>query len=343
MVAIHVKNEVYNSNFLLVQETTPEFPDGWSKSGGDAATTWEWIGPPPGPKTVAIYHPTGPRAGIIQSADVTIQATENQRWELTVTLETNPASISCYVRVYIGGTTAHQVFSITPASEPERFSRVFTTLPGTRGFRLEIGIFGLGTLVIHEVKAYRLYPKRSIRLDEKGQLFVNKVDSVGQIQSPVYVKLISPSPVPVTFQSPITNDIRNLTPVRDGVRIYGSDGRGFPTTPEGVLKVQSINNNYQDGSEYVTANVVTAVTSTKDISALSIFSYAVYNGGTVSAFVILSISPDGNIWFNDGPEKEVAASSLLPMTSRYFLRYVRLTYRTNTGTAPLTIWWQAQG
>lgn len=344
MVAIQESNEVYNNNFLLVQETTPNFPDGWSKTGGDEATIWEWTGPPTGPRAIVIHHPTGPRSGIIQSPDVTIQATENQRWELTVSLETDPAGISCYVRVYMGSSgAAQQVFSLIPSSSPEDFNRIFTTPSGTRGLRMEIGIFGPGTLVIHNVKAYRLYPKRTIRLDEKGQLFVNKVDSIGQIQSPVYVKLISPSPVPVSFQSPITNDIRNITPTRDGIRIYGSDGRPLATTPDGMLKVvQASSNNYQESTEYVTANVNSAATSTKDISTLRVFSYAVYNRGTVSAFVVLGISPDGNIWFNDGHEKEVTASSLKPFTASYFLRYVKLIYRTNSGATPITIWWQAQ-
>ncbi|MHB1654046.1 MAG: hypothetical protein ACYCVD_16465 [Desulfitobacteriaceae bacterium] len=101
-----------------------------------------------------------------------IQATENQRWGLEVNLETDSAGVPCYVRVFMGSSGAQQVFSLTPSASPEVFSRVFTTLPGTRGLRLEIGIFGPGTLMIHDVKAYRLYPKRTIRLDEKGQLFV---------------------------------------------------------------------------------------------------------------------------------------------------------------------------
>jgi hypothetical protein len=89
------------------------------------------------------------------------------------------------------------------------------------------------------------------------------------------------------------------------------------------------------------ANVMSATTETRDISSLKVFSYAVHNRGLVSAYVVLGISPDGINWYNDGFEKEVVASGLIPFTSSYFLRYVRLTYRTSSGTTPLTIWIQA--
>ena len=57
-------NQVYNSHFLLWQESHPDFPDGWVQTGGDRTTEWEWVSLPVGPRAIKIVHPSGPRAGI---------------------------------------------------------------------------------------------------------------------------------------------------------------------------------------------------------------------------------------------------------------------------------------
>ncbi|KJR48377.1 hypothetical protein UF75_1175 [Desulfosporosinus sp. I2] len=342
-MAIEETSQIYNGDFLLVQDIMPDFPDGWSKIGGDSSTVWEWTGTPLGPRELIILHPTGPRAGILQAADVFIQAADHQRWEVSAALQTNPPGVSSYIRVYMGSSGAQREFCLTPSDQPEIFKVVFTTPVGTNGFRIEIGIIGPGVLVIHALEAFRRYPHQTVKLDEKGKLFANRVDAVGQIQSPVNVKLISPLPIPVSFQSTVTNDIRDITPLRDGIRLYSSEGNPLASTPDGMLKVQVVNtDNYRESIEYVMANVMSATTETRDISSLKVFSYAVHNRGLVSAYVVLGISPDGLIWYSDSFEKEVVASGLLPFTSSYFLRYVRLTYRTSSGTAPLTIWIQAK-
>ncbi|MCO1604085.1 hypothetical protein [Desulfosporosinus nitroreducens] len=66
------KNQVYNSHFLLEQESNPYFPDGWAQTSGDGATKWEWVCTPNGSRAIKIMHPSGPRAGIILENNVVI-------------------------------------------------------------------------------------------------------------------------------------------------------------------------------------------------------------------------------------------------------------------------------
>ena len=170
-------NQVYNGDFLLAQESAPNFPDGWVQKGGDQTTSWEWLGPPQGPRAVAVIHPGGQRAGIAQALDTTVQAGEIQRWEVKVILETEPAGVASYIKVFFGAI-GQKVFSLTPGSSPEVLSEIFSTPSGTNAILLEIGIIGKGTLVIHEIEASRLYPPRALRLDEKGQVYVRHLDSL---------------------------------------------------------------------------------------------------------------------------------------------------------------------
>lgn len=341
-VSNEVSNEVYNGDFLLAQEhVSTDFPDGWGRTGGDSSTSWSWLGPPQGPRALGIEHPSGPKAGIIQTLDTAIQAGEAQRWQADLMLETEPAGVKSYLKVYLGAVS-QQIFSFMPGSEQETFSRVFATPAGTGGLRLEIGILGAGKLTIHGVAASRLYPPRVLRLDEKGQLYVRQVDSIGQIQKPVYVKVISSVPIPVDVHATVTSDIRNLTPIRDGVRVYGSGELPVATTTDGRTMVQIAGRLYQESVDTLIAGLSPVVTNIWDISTLSVFSYAVYNNGSVSALVKIEISPDGYSWKTDTPEKEVVPGNLEVLVPTCFLRFNRLVCRAGSPT-PLKIWFQAQG
>ncbi|MDA8226167.1 MAG: DUF6385 domain-containing protein [Desulfitobacterium hafniense] len=334
-------NQVYNGNFARVQEAAPDFPDGWERIGGDSSTKWKWTGSGGEPGQIIIYHPTGPRAGIRQTISVPVQAGDNQRWEVQVKLKTEPAGIPSYIRIYMG-SGGQQLYTLTPSSESEKYSRVFSTGTGTNGIILEVGILGTGTLTIEEIEAYRLYPLRELRLDERGQTYVRHVESIGQIQRPVSVRLTGPLPtIPVSVDVSVTNDIRNLTPVRDGIRIYGSSGTPVSTTSEGLTQVQLTGRKYQGITENVIAAGTPEVTLIKDISELSVYSFAVYNAGTGSAFVRLEISPDGNIWLPESIDQEVSAGSIKTFVPQVFLRYTRLAY-TAISPTPLTVWFQAQ-
>lgn len=334
-------NQVYNGNFQWAQGTEPNFPDGWLRVGGDAATTWEWVGAPPGPGSVAIVHPSGPPAGILQEQEVAVPAGEMQRWKVEVRLQADPPGTACYLRVYMGTAagylTAQIEFGLAPGTEPEVLTRVFTTATGTTCFWLEAGIIGPGRLMVQEIKAYRLYPVRALRSDEKGRVFVRHVDTVGEILKPVRLA----GPLPVTVQATVAADIRDLTPLRDGVRVYGSSNLPVATTPEGLPQVEVAQRAYSEAKEEVVATPTWAYTAARDVSALRLFSYAAVNVGTAAALVRMEISPDGSYWADDTPAQAVPAQKLLVCAPRFFLRYARLAYQATVST-PLVIWFQAQ-
>lgn len=336
-----MRNQVYNGDFRLAQVATPDFPDGWLRVGGDAATTWEWAGTPPGPRPVVINHPSGPPAGILQAREVAIPAGEGQRWEVRAWLSAEPAGVTAYLRAYLsradGRLVAQLIFSLAPEATATTFSRVLTTAADTAALRLELGIAGAGSLVVHAVEACRLYPRRVLRLDEKGWLFVRHVEVVEEIRQPVRLA----GPVLVDVQATVTADIRNLTPARDGVRVYGSGAAPLATTAGGLAQVQVAEHGFRETVETVTATPAPAATAAQDVSTTRLYSFAVLNSGTGPALVQLEISPDGTHWAADTPEQEVEAGKLLVLAPRFFLRYTRLAYRASSPT-PLTVWFQTQ-
>ena len=334
-------NQVYNSYFLLWQESKPDFPDGWVQTGGDTATKWEWVGTTEGPRAIRIIHPSGPRAGITLENNVVISAGEGQRWEIRVDLQTEPAEIPCYIRVYLGAVSQN-LFTVRPGSEPQIYTRVFSTPVGVTGIRVEVGILGAGMVTVHEIQGWRLYPKRELRLDEKGQLYVRHIDSIGKIQTPVSVRLVSPIPMPVDVRTSVKADLRDLSPSRDGVKIYGSDGNSIISTSDGLIQTIMAGKKYIQSSETVIATDVIASTSPIDVSQVSVYSYAVYNAGTEGVAVQLEISPDGVHWTaEDDMERKVLPGTLKVYSTNHFLRYIRLSY-SNHSPNSLIIWFQAQ-
>ena len=333
-------NQVYNSHFLLWQENHSHFPDGWTQTGGDFATKWEWTGTPDGPRAIEVIHPSGSRAGIMLETSVAIPAGEKQRWEIKVIMQTEPAGIACYIRVYLGAVS-QLVFSVRPSSDPKEYSRVFSTPVGVTGLRVEVGIIGEGKVTIHEIQGWRLYPEQELRLDEKGQLFVRHIDTIGAIQTPVPVRLISPIPIPVDVKTQIRADLRDLTPSRDGIRIYGSNGNPIDSTMEGFVQTRLSGRKYVQSTETVTASTIFVSAMLQDVSQLSVYSYAVHNSGVERAIVQLQISPDAVNWTADDLECEILSGALAIFTANRFLRYVRLIHRSEASN-PLRIWFQAQ-
>jgi len=335
------KNQVYNSHFLLEQENNPNFPDGWAQTGGDRATKWEWVCSANGSRAVKIMHPSGPRAGIILENNVVIPAGEGQRWEFRVVLQTEQAGVSCYIRIYLGAVSQY-LFTLRPESELEEFTRIFSTPTAVTGLRVEVGIIGEGIVTIHQIQGWRLYPKRELRLDEKGQLYVRHVDSIGKIEAPVSVRIVSPIPVPVDIKTPVKADVRDLTPSRDGIKIYSSNGNSIESTRDGLVQVKMSGRKYIQSVESVTSANVSVATTPKDVSEISAYSYAVHNMGTEEVMVQLQISPDGAIWTADDLACEILPGALAVITPNRFLRYVRLIYRSQSPN-PLIVWFQAQG
>lgn len=334
-------NQVYNSHFLLGQEKNPDFPDGWVQVGGDQATKWEWRGTPDGPRAIGIVHPSGPRAGITLGNDVIIPAGEGQRWEILAVLQAEPVGVPCYIRVYLGAVSQN-VFSVRPGSEPEAYTRVFSTPVGVTGLRIEVGILGEGIIVVHEIQGWRLYPNQSLKLDEKGQIYVRHIDSIGKIHAPVSVRVVSPLPIPVDVRTSVKSELRDLEPSRDGVRIYGSDGNPIISTSDGLVQMMTAGKKYIQSSETVIATEAVASTSPIDVSQVSVYSYAVHNIGTEGVAVQLEISPDGVHWTaEDDMERKILPGALAVYSTNHFLRFIRLTY-SNHIPNPLIIWFQAQ-
>lgn len=302
-------NQIYNSHFLLCQESNPDFPDGWTRTGGDRATEWEWLGLPDGPRAIRISHPSGPRAGIVLENNVVIPAGEGQRWQFRLILQSEPAETLCYVRVYLGAVSQY-LFTVRPGSVPEDYNRVISTPTGVTGIRVEAGILGEGVITINEIQGWRLYPKRELRLDEKGQLYVRHIDSIGKIQAPVSVKVVSPDPILVDVRAP--------------------------------LQVKMSGRRYHQSVESVTSTNIIVATIPKDVSEISTFSYAVHNTGTDEVVAQLQISPDGATWTADDIEHVILPGALTVFTPNHFLRYVRVIYRSQLPN-PLMVWFQAQG
>jgi len=335
-------NQVYNSHFLLWQPSNPDFPDGWVRKGGDTQTKWEWVGPSEGPRAIKIVHPSGPRAGIILENSVVIPAGEHQRWEIGATIQSDIAEIPCYIKVYLGAVAVNQyLFSTQSGLVPEEYTWVFSTSVGVTGILVEVGIVGEGVINIHQIQGSRLYPKRALRLDEKGEIYVHHVDSIGKIESPVSVRLISPLPIPVEVITPIKADLRDLTPSRDGVRIYGSNGNPIDSTLEGLVRIKVAGRKYIQSSETVTTSNFFVASMPKDVSEVSVYSYAVHNIGTKVILGQLQISPDGAIWTADGLEIDILPGALEVLAPNHFLRYVRLIYRSESPNT-LMVWFQAQ-
>jgi hypothetical protein len=332
-------NQVYNGHFLVGQENRPVFPDGWIQTGGDRATQWEWMGNSQGPRAVKIIHPSGPKAGITLSNDILVPAGEGQRWELRVILQSEPSGVPCYIRVYLGAVSQLQ-FSVRTGSGPESFTKVFVTPPGVTGLRIEVGILEAGNVTIHEIQGWRLYPERELRLDEKGQLYVRHIDSIGKIQTPVSVNVINQNPIPVDLRTPIKTELRDLTPVRDGIKIYSSDGNPISSKPDGSVLVMMSGRKFVQRIETVNSSIMGS-TIPNDVSEATIYSYAIHNIGVGGVQIQLEISPDGIIWTADDEEDEIFPGGLAVITPNRFLRYIRLVYRSQTPSS-LTIWFQAQ-
>jgi len=148
--------------------------------------------------------------------------------------------------------------------------------------------------------------------------------------------------MPVEVKTPIKSELRDLTPSRDGIKIYGSNGNSIESTLDGLVQVKMSGRKYLQSVESVISSNVSVATMPKDVSEVSVFSYAVHNTGTVGVVVQLQISPDGAIWTADDLEREILPGALAVFTPNRFLRYVRLIYRSQSPN-PLIVWLQAQG
>lgn len=334
-----LRNQVYNGRFLITQ--TGDFPDGWLRAGGDKPTVWEWREVSPGRRAVVISNPSRRPAGIFQPSDVGIRAGELQRWKVIVEMRAEHLGTAAYLKAYSftcgGKPVGMSAFEFHPGVAPEKFKKVFATPPGTEVFSLEVGVAGEGTLWIYSVAAYRLYPALFLRLDSTGRPLVNSVECVGEILKPVRLA----EPLPVDVRADVKADLRDLTPLRDGVRLYGSNGLPVAATPGGALLVATSGCCFAEFTEEITASSAPFPTSEKDVSRYRCYSFAVLNEGPAAAFVGVEISPDGAHWAQDSALHRIAPGGMAVVTPGRFLRYVRLLCSSEL-SSKLKIWFQAQ-
>lgn len=341
------QNEVYNANFIYGNGADGAFPDGWLPVGGDESTNWLWQKSPSGAGQVKIVNPNNIKAGIIQQQSVYVPIGEKQRWLLRLSLATDQPGRLAYIRINYRNPAGFPLGSAEffHKMKPEQagYQAVVTTPCGASAALLEVGLESAGTLYIHEVVCCRLYPVKKIRLDEKGRIFVNNVETINEIVKPVRVKM--DAPIQANIKACIEADIRNLNYQKDSIRVYGSQaGVPLQTNPEGQAQVEIAGNSFvSDAKTVVTGDSFVYATS-YDVSRLKVYSYAVLNTGTKPAAVKIYISPDGVNWVADAPELILAPGKMEVLVAKYFLHYSSVSFRSaNIGElTTLTIWFQGQ-
>lgn len=329
-------SEIYNGDFLKRSEDPTDFPDAWLKIGGNHTTRWEFRHDPMERPVLEIRHSANIRAGIIQTHETSLNVGQNEDWLIIILLKSERPETEAYLRCYPmmseGDVCKPWIYSFCPDQKLGKFKQVISAGSDIRFMRLETGIVGPGRICIYQLIAHPI-------LSELRQ--INHIQSIGEITKPIQLAMPIPLKVPVTVQARVDADVRNLTPTRDRVQIFGSSPVPLATSNSGRAQVEISSHEFHESIEEVTANQTLASTTTRDVSALPRFSFAVYNFGTHRAYVQAELSPDGVHWVGEGSQREVGPGKLVIISSENFLRYIRLAYGAE-GLSALKIWVQAQ-
>ena len=210
--------------------------------------------------------------------------------------------------------------------------------------RLETGIIGPGSLDIYKIIGYSLSPnrmKRRVKKVKQKPCRINSIQTIGEIIKPIQLADPIPLKIPVNVQANVNADVRNLTPIRDKVQIFGSNQVPIATSVCGRLQMEISGHGFYESLEDVTASETIASTITRDISGLTRCSFAVLNVGSQPAYAQAELSPDGVHWAEEGTKHDVNPGKLILITTTKFLRYTRLSYWAENLTR-LRIWVQAQ-
>jgi len=132
-------------------------------------------------------------------------------------------------------------------------------------------------------------------------------------------------------------DIRNLAYTQDTVRVYGSEDLALETTT-GWLNIRSRDRYFEEDSATVAnaANTVFAGLLSENISARSLYSWAVHNTGTNDLLIRIEVSPNETFWIEDTSALTVTSGDARIFTPTYFLKYSRIAYAAITDTAAVT-------
>ncbi|PKM77860.1 MAG: hypothetical protein CVU90_05270 [Firmicutes bacterium HGW-Firmicutes-15] len=100
----------------------------------------------------------------------------------------------------------------------------------------------------------------------------------------------------------------------------------------------------RDFSEDVTADTTERSSTMQDVFHLATYSFCVINEGATEAIVQMQLSPNGINWAEDPiADDHIDAGQMRILVYNRFARYVRLKYRTDSGTTDLRIYFQGQG
>lgn len=341
-------NELYNGNFQIKSKAQSNFPEAWLQIGGNNQTTWNFLNIPLEIPVLEIKNSTALRAGIIQTFETALDVRRNKDWQILTVLKSSMPESQAYLRIYPissnNDVSKPWEFNYSPGLRQDQFKQVISAGPEIEFLRIETGVLGLGDLYIYKLIAYSLTPHRMNRRVKKAKKEIqpiNHIQTIGEIIKPIQLAMPIPLKIPVTVQANVNADIRNLTPTRDRVQIFGSSQAPLATSICGRAQVEISGHGFHESLEDVTANQTMSSTTTRDVSALPRFSFAVYNFGTESAYVQAELSPDGVHWTVAGNEQEVGPGNLVIVTPENFLRYTRLAFGAE-GLTTLRIWVQAQ-
>lgn len=342
-------NKVSNGSFLRKSGIQANFPEDWLQIVGNQESDWVLKCELPGePPSLEISNLTATRAGIIQTAAAALDVSKAKEWMIGIILKADSPDRKAYLRIFPksskGDVSQPWEYSFNSGPDKEQITKVLGVGPDIQSLRLETGILGPGVLNIYQIRAHTLSPnhmKRRVKKAKSKVCQINSIQSVGEIIKPIQLAGPISLQLPLDFQRNVNADVRNLTPNRDKVQIYGSHHVPIATSMSGRVQVEVNGRGFYESFEYVTAGKNMASTITRDISALSRCSFAVWNCGEYLAYVQAELSPDGIHWTEEGEPKEIGLRKLVIVSPKHFLRYTRLTYRAEELTG-LRIWVQAQ-
>ncbi|MDD3365318.1 MAG: DUF6385 domain-containing protein [Syntrophomonas sp.] len=125
------------------------------------------------------------------------------------------------------------------------------------------------------------------------------------------------------------NNVESVTRILEPVDVNGTFELVRPT---------------RDFSEDVIADTTERSSTMQDVFHLDTYSFCVINQGAVDAVVKIQLSPNGINWLEDQiDDDQIEAGQMKILVYNRFARYVRLRYRTNSGTSILSIYLQGQG
>ena len=345
-------NGLHNGDFLISSKVQPDFPEAWHQIGGNNETSWKFVHQSLERPVIEINNSTALRAGVIQTQEASLEVGKDEEWLIKICLKTSSPEIQAYLRIYQimskEEVSKPWEFFFRPGVEPEQFKQVISASTGVLRLRLETGVLGPGHLYIYKLIAYPLSPnrmKRQVQLkrkrSQKGIPQIGHIQTIGEILKPIQLAMPIPLKIPVTVQANVNADVRNLTPSRDRVQVCGSSQVPIATSSCGRAQVEIFGHGFHESLEDVTATQTMSATTTRDVSALIRFSFAVFNFGTLPAYIRAEVSPDGVYWEGDGDQQKVGPGKLVIVSPVNFLRYTRLSYGAE-GSTTLRIWVQAQ-